>query len=36
MNKRRGIIDFVYGEEVIIARNKKNADRKARNKGLIE
>lgn len=30
-----GAKQFVYGEVVILARNKKNADRKARNLGLI-
>ena len=31
----KGVKEFFYGQEVIYARNKKNADRKARNKGLL-
>lgn len=37
-NKRRenyGLTEYFYGENVIYARNKKNADRKARNKGYL-
>ncbi len=34
-NKKQGIIEYFYGENVIYARNKKNADRKARNKGYL-
>jgi len=36
--KRRenyGLHEYFYGENVIYARNKKNADRKARNKGYL-
>lgn len=32
---RKGIKEFFYGEHVILARNKKNADRKAKNKGYL-
>jgi hypothetical protein len=34
-NLKNGINEYFYGLEVVYARNKKNADRKARNKGLI-
>ena len=30
-----GLKEFVYGEEVIYARDQKNADRQAKNRGLI-
>ena len=36
--KRRenyGLTGYFYGENVVYARNKKNADRKARNKGYL-
>lgn len=36
--KRRenyGLAEYFYGENVIYARNQKNADRKARNKGYL-
>lgn len=33
---RQGIKAWRYGEHVIMARDKKNADRKARNKKLIK
>ena len=36
--KRRenyGLTEYFYGENVIYARNKKNSDRKARNKGYL-
>jgi len=36
--KRRenyGLTEYFYGDNVIYARNKKNADRKARNKGYL-
>lgn len=32
----RGVNEYWYGDEVIYARNQKNADRKAKNKGLIK
>ena len=32
---KKGVKVFYYGEVPILARNKKNADRKALNKGLI-
>ena len=31
----KGLTEFFYGEKVIYALNKKNADRKARKQGLI-
>lgn len=31
--KQRGVNEYFYGQNVIYARNQKNADRKARNKG---
>ncbi len=31
--KKQGVREYFYGENIIYARNKKNADRKARNKG---
>ena len=37
-NKRRenyGLTEYFYGENIIYARNQKNADRKARNKGYL-
>jgi len=34
--KEYGLQEFIYGERVIYARNQKNADRKARNEGLID
>lgn len=37
-SKRRenyGLTEYFYGENVVYARNKKNADRKARNKGYL-
>ena len=33
--KKQGVNKYFYGQNVITARNKKNADRKARNKGYI-
>ena len=33
--KQKGIKEFWYGEDVIYALNQENADRKAKNKGLI-
>ena len=30
-----GVNEYFYGQNVIYARNKKNADRKARNKGYL-
>lgn len=33
--ERKGLKRFQYGDEFIWARDQKNADRKARNKGLI-
>lgn len=33
---RKGLKKFTYNNTVIWARDKKNADRKARNKGLIK
>lgn len=33
--KKRGLKEYFYGENVIYARNQKNADRKARNKGYL-
>ena len=34
-NKKQGINEYFYGQNVIYARNQKNADRKARNKGYL-
>jgi hypothetical protein len=34
-NIKRGLKPFKYGLEIIWSRDQKNADRKARNKGLI-
>lgn len=33
--KTKGVNEYFYGDHVIYARDKENADRKARNKGLI-
>ncbi len=33
--KQKGVNEYFYGQKVIYARNKKNADRKARNKGYL-
>jgi hypothetical protein len=33
--EQRGVKKFFYGDNVIYARNKKNADRKAKNKGYL-
>lgn len=33
--KKQGVNEYFYGQNVIQARNKKNADRKARNKGYL-
>ncbi len=33
--KKQGVQEYFYGNKVIYARNKKNADRKARNKGYL-
>ncbi len=33
--KKQGVKEYFYGDKVIYARNKKNADRKARNKGYL-
>ena len=33
--KNYGLTEYFYGDNVIYARNKKNADRKARNKGYL-
>ena len=33
--KQQGVNEYFYGHNVIYARNQKNADRKARNKGYI-
>ena len=30
--KKKGVNEYFYGKNVVYARNKKNADRKARNK----
>lgn len=35
IHKRNGVKEYYYGEEVIYARDQYNADRKAKNKGLI-
>lgn len=34
--EEKGVNKYVYGDNVIYARNQKNADRKARNKGYID
>lgn len=33
--KQQGVNEYFYGQNVIYARNQKNADRKARNKGYL-
>ncbi len=33
--KKQGVNEYFYGQNVIYARNQKNADRKARNKGYL-
>lgn len=33
--KQKGVKEYYYGNNVILARNKKNADIKARNKGYL-
>lgn len=33
--EKYGLKEFKYGDNVIYARNKKNADRKAKNKGFL-
>jgi hypothetical protein len=33
--KKQGVNKYFYGQNVIHARNQKNADRKARNKGYL-
>lgn len=33
--KQQGVNEYFYGHNVIYARNQKNADRKARNKGYL-
>jgi len=33
--KKQGVKEYFYGQKIIYARNKKNADRKARNKGYL-
>lgn len=33
--KEKGVNEYFYGQNVIYARNQKNADRKARNKGYL-
>jgi hypothetical protein len=33
--KQKGVSEYFYGQNVIYARNQKNADRKARNKGYL-
>ena len=33
--KQRGVNEYFYGQNVIYARNQKNADRKALNKGYL-
>jgi hypothetical protein len=33
--KRKGVNEYFYGQNVIYARNQKNADRKAKNKGYL-
>jgi len=35
-NKKQGVNEYFYGQNVICARNQKNADRKARNKGYLQ
>ncbi len=34
--KQKGVNEYFYGQNVIYARNQKNADRKARNKGYLQ
>jgi len=33
--KKQGVKEYFYGDKVIYARNKKNADRKSRKKGYL-
>ena len=33
--KKKGVSEYFYGQNVIYARNQKNADRKARNRGYL-
>ena len=33
--KQQGVNEYFYGQNVVYARNQKNADRKARNKGYL-
>lgn len=33
--KKQGVNEYFYGENVVYARDKKNADRKAKNKGWL-
>jgi hypothetical protein len=33
--KKQGVNEYFYGQNVIYARNQKNADRRARNKGYL-
>ena len=33
--KQQGVNEYFYGQNVIYARNQKNADKKARNKGYL-
>lgn len=33
--RKQGVNEYFYGKNVVYARNKKNADRKARNKGYL-
>jgi hypothetical protein len=33
--KQKGVSEYFYGQNVIYARDQKNADRKARNKGYL-
>jgi hypothetical protein len=33
--KQKGVNEYFYGQNVIYARDQKNADRKARNKGYL-
>lgn len=35
IKKKQGLKEFYYGDKIIYAMNKKNADRKAKNKGYI-
>jgi hypothetical protein len=36
LKEKQGLKEFFYGENIVYARNQKNADRKARNKGYIK